>query len=665
MVVQMRYWKSYFIASFLLLVLIGQSYTAMGQTSTSGQVTVSVVTDKSSYNFGDTLNISGQVSKLVNSMTGYPQQINLVVSGPNGFQKTFTLYPANNLQFSTTMKLDEVLGLQDGTYKVSATYGDAQASAVFSLGAAQFVPPEQTAPVTMSIYTDQPTYTISQPITLQGNVSKVIPLKAVTYKVYDPNKSLISQGTIFPDSQGRFSSFNPYQQHLSTSGILINIVNPTYGVYTVLATYGGVTATTSFSLFPEAIQNSTILLSTDKKVYAPGETVVIRGSTIVAGLQNVGLSPSLEIIQTYTTAGNRGVVPNTVNIRTFVNLESDNTFTYQFVLPGTSDSLGSYRATVTIPHGVAESDFVVVTNPSMYQATAPSPFSIIPDKSLYAIGDPIIISGQIAHPISTQTQNAGANVKILILNSNGSPLSSQGSFLNNLFVPTSNIFSYSAYPDNNGVFQVKQIIQRGIYQPGNYTLKATYAELSTSTTFTVYDPLATGSQGPIVANTDKKVYGVGEIVSLNGKISKLTGTSSYTLTLTKPDGTVISSPLQISNGFFSWSWTIPSTATAGSSQIIGTDRKSVVTVNPSANLYGIYRITISSEYARAELFFQVSQNPQQVTEISPIAVQTDKTEYMTTDVAKISGEVIPQVNAAAKIANTMVQIIVFSDTGQQ
>src|SRR5713226_4859633 len=184
MVVQMRYWKSYFIASFLLLVLIGQSHTVMGQTSTtSGQVTVSVVTDKTSYNFGDTLNISGQVSQLVNSMTGYPQQVNLLVLGPNGFQKTFTLYPANNLQFSTTMKLDEVLGLQDGTYNVSATYGDAQASAVFSLEVAQFVPPEQTAPVTMSIYTDQPTYTISQPITLQGNVSKVIPLKAMTYKV--------------------------------------------------------------------------------------------------------------------------------------------------------------------------------------------------------------------------------------------------------------------------------------------------------------------------------------------------------------------------------------------------------------------------------------------------------------------------------------------------
>src|SRR2546426_9504179 len=31
MVVQMRYWKSYFIASFLVLILIGQIHTVMGQ----------------------------------------------------------------------------------------------------------------------------------------------------------------------------------------------------------------------------------------------------------------------------------------------------------------------------------------------------------------------------------------------------------------------------------------------------------------------------------------------------------------------------------------------------------------------------------------------------------------------------------------------------------
>ena len=640
--------------------------------TTSGQVDISVATDKTSYNFGDTVNISGQVSNLVNSVNGYPQQVNLVVSEPNGFHKTFTLYPTNNLQFSATIKLDEVLGFQEGTYSISATYGDVHTSTVFSLGAVQFVPPEQNAPVTISVATDKPTYTISQPITLQGNVSKIIPLKAVTYKVYDPNKSLISQGSIFPDSQGKFSSFNPYQQHLSNSGITINSVNPTYGIYTLVAKYGDTTTTTSFSVFPEAIQNSAISLSTDKQVYAPGDTVVISGSTTVHGLQNVGLSPSMQIVQTFTPVISQcglkcgGISVNTMDIKTFVNLDADNTFTYKLSLAATSGSLGNYRVTVSIPTGKAETNFVVVENPSNYNATTSNlPFSIKTDKTLYSLGDPIIISGQILNPTSIATQNAGLNVKIDVFNSTGGYLISGGSFINNIFVPKSAPLYYYAFPNSNGQFQTSQTLQRGIYHPGSYTLKATYGELAARTQFSVYDSLGTASQGTIITSTDKKVYGVGEAVNLNGTISGLTGTSSYTLTLTKPDGGIISTPLQINNGFFSWSWTIPSTATAGSSQIIGTDRKSVVTINPSANLYGIYRITISSEYARAELFFQVSQNPQQTTEISPIAVQSDKTEYMSTDVVKVSGQVIPQINAAAKEANTMVQIIIFSDTGQQ
>src|SRR5437867_8345943 len=56
MVVQMRHWKSYFIASFLVLVLIGQSYTVMGQTAS--------VADHVVINEVET-NASGDDSKLI------------------------------------------------------------------------------------------------------------------------------------------------------------------------------------------------------------------------------------------------------------------------------------------------------------------------------------------------------------------------------------------------------------------------------------------------------------------------------------------------------------------------------------------------------------------------------------------------------------------------
>jgi hypothetical protein len=642
--------------------------------TTTSQLTMSISSDKQSYVFGDVVNISGQVSQIVKNpaVSTIPQTVDIVLSGPGGFKNTFSLYPGNDLKFSTYVKTDQVLGFTEGTYTISASYGTAQTSSTFSLSSVAFVPPTQSAPLTMMIYTDNSNYTISQPIVLLGNVSQVLPLTPVQYKVYDPTNTIVYQGNLFPDSQGKITSANQYQRSAGATGLLINSVNPIYGVYRITATYGDASAFTTFTLVSSQVQSNVITLSTDKQVYAPGETVVLSGSTLFKGLQNLGLSPSLQIIQTTVggssgtqTSGNRGIVPNTANIVTLVNLQSDNTFTYKFALVGTSDGLGNYRAIISIPQGTAEADFIVVPNPADYKAasSSSSPFSIVTDKNSYALGEHMIISGKILNPIQLSTQNAGATVKIQVFNSTGGPISSGGSFINNVGVSTSNALSYFAFPDANGNYQIQQIIQTGIYAPGTYTLKASYSNLSTSTTFTVYDPLATGSQGPIVASTDKKVYGIGDTITLTGQISSLAGTS-FTVTLTQPDGEQSVSPLAINNGMFSWSWTIPNSAKTGYMPPT-TNRAASPVFDPTVNLYGIYRIKITSTNANADLFFQVSKSPQPNQEIAPIVVLTDKTDYLSTDVAKIRGEVIPVQNAASQDTNTQVQILIYTNDGQQ
>lgn len=642
--------------------------------TTTTQLSISITSDKKSYIFGDFVNISGQVSQLVknSAVSSIPQTVNILLSGPSGFAKTFTLYPGNDFKFATSVKTDQVLGFAEGTYTISATYGGAQTSSTFSLGSTAFVPPTQAVPTTMMISTDKSNYTIGQPIVLQGTVSNVIPLTPVQYKVYDPTNVLIYQGTLFPDGQGKITSVNQYQSSVGSSGLSINSVNPVYGIYKVSATYGGASAFTTFALVSTQAQAHVITMTADKIAYAPGETVTLKGSSLLQGLQNLGLNPSLQIIQTTVggssgtqTSGNRGVVPNTANVKTIVNLQTDNTFTYKFVITGTSDGLGNYRAIVSIPQGTAEADFVVVENPADYKPTSSptSPFSIVTDKNSYALGDPITITGKILNPIQLSTQNAGASVNIQVLNSTGMAIFSGGSFKNNLGVPTQNALSYFAFPDANGNFQVQQIIQTGIYQPGTYTLKASYSNLATSTTFTVYNPLATGSQGPIEASTDKKVYGVGETVQLSGKVSSQIGTSSFTLSLVKPDGEQASFPISINNGVFSWTWTIPSTAKTGAQTI--TDRSVSPVFDPTINVYGIYRIKITSPNANSDLFFQVSKNPQPNQDIAPIVLMTDKTDYLSTDVAKIWGEVVPVQNAAAQDTSTTVQVLIYSNDGQQ
>ncbi len=645
--------------------------------STTSQLTMSVSADKSSYIFGDFVNISGQVSQLVKSSTvsSIPQTVNMVLSGPQGFKQTFTLYPGNNLQFSQSVKTDQVLGFSQGTYTISASYGGVQTSTHFSLNSAAFIPPTQAAPTTISLSTDRSNYTLSQTVILQGSVSNVIPLTPVKYKVYDPTNVLIYQGTLFPDTTGYLTSANQYQSSTGSSGLLINAVNPVYGIYRVTATYGSASTTATFILVSTQAQNSAITLSSDKLVYAPGATITLKGSTLLQGLQNVGLNPTLQIIQTGTgssgTSGSSSVT-NTVNILTQVNLKSDDSFSYQFALSGTSSSLGSYRAIVSIPQGIAESDFVVVQDPSTYNGTTSSaPFTISTDKSLYALSDPITVSGQILHPIQISTQNSGVGVSIQVLNSTGLPVTSAGSLHANISTVNgqssisaqANALSYSVFPDANGHYLVQQIIQRGVYPPGTYTLKATYLNLVASTTFTVYDPLSTGSQGSVSANIDKKVYGVGDMVQLTGNISSQTSASSFTLTLIKPDGEQISSPLPINNGQFSWTWTVSGTASQGA-QIL-TDRSSSPVSDPTINVYGIYHIKITSANTNSDLFFQVSKNPQPNQDIAPLVVMTDKTDYLSTDVAKIWGEVVPTQNAASLNTNTAVQISIYSSMGQE
>ena len=630
-------------------------------TTTTSQVGMSVSTDKQNYIFGDIVNIGGQVSQIVNNpaVTSIPTTVNLVVLGPNGFKQTFSLYPGTDLKFSTYMKTDQILGFSQGTYTLSASYGTAQASTTFTLGSTAFVAPTQVAPTTLVISTDRSNYTLSQPIVLSGTVSTVIPLTPVQYKVYDPTNTIVSQGSQYPNSQGQITTVNPYQSSAASSGLVINTVNPTYGIYRVTATYGGASAFTTFVLLPTQVQSQAILVSTDKKVYAPGDTVVVSGSTQLAGLQNSGLSPTIEIYQSSSTSNS---IPTSFDIKDFVTAGTGNTFSYSFTIPAISDRLGNYGITVTSPYGTAYASFAVSTNPSTYTSVNAGPFSISTDKSSYAYGDSILISGQVRPDLISGT---GVQVMISLLNSTGSQVYSQTSFLSGSAINASPPLTFSETPDANGYYSLTQNVAPNIFSsPGNYTLVANYgASLQTSTTFSVYNPLSGNASNPISASTDKTVYGIGDTVQLTGQISSSAATNSYVLTLVKPSGNQITFPLQVNNGQFSWTWTIPTSDTTGSA-IITTDESASSTIDPTRAVYGIYRITISSNQANSQLFFEVSQNPQSSQSLSPITIVTDKTNYLSTDVANIWGQVIPPQNAASAITNTPVDITIYSN-GQE
>lgn len=645
---------------------IGTPGSSNGQppaTTVSSASKMTVATDKTSYIFGDAVTISGKVSQfLTNPSLGYPLSISVLVTGPEGFQKTFTVYPDVNLKYSTSMVTSQVTGFQEGNYTVTASYGDLTGATSFMLGSTPFVPPAAAAPVALSVSTDQAAYTISQPITLVGNVSQVIPLTPVVYKVYDPKGSMIYQGNLYPDSGGHFTTYNPYQSHSSASGIMIDSINPIYGTYDVTATYGTAKATCSFTLVTQQVQTAPLVVTADKKAYGLGDTVHISGSTSLAGLQNSGLSPSLEILQSSAAESSQGIVPQTLDIKTFVNVNSANTFSYDFNIPNDPLRLGNYRAIVTTSSSKAEADFSVVSNPALYQPTnQTAPFTMNTDKTTYEFGDPIVISGQVQASMVIQ----GVQVQISVFNSTGGQLYSQTSFVSGAAISKSTPLSFSAYPDSSGNYVIRQSLTPGLFTEGTYTLKASYGNMQASATFSVYNPLDTAGQGNIVASLDRQVYGVGDTVHLTGKISSSAGTTSYILTLLKPDGGVITAPLSLNKGFFSWDWTVPSTAAFNTVSTFTTNLSSSFNATSQTNLYGIYTIAINSDYGNSQLYFQVSPNPQNQTAISPFTIETDKPTYQNSDMVTISGQVLPQSNLAAQYSNSQVQLSIYTQTGQE
>jgi len=95
---------------------------------------ITVKTDKLSYGLDEVAIISGSVSHKVFVYQPFFQSEYIIVniSGPN-FYKTITLYPDSNLNYETTLSLQQVLGINEGNYDVSVSYGGATANTSFTV----------------------------------------------------------------------------------------------------------------------------------------------------------------------------------------------------------------------------------------------------------------------------------------------------------------------------------------------------------------------------------------------------------------------------------------------------------------------------------------------------------------------------------------------------
>ncbi len=575
------------------------------------QTTITVNIDKESYIFDETAIISGEVSKqlFVEKPFFQAAQIKMKIFGPNGYENNINLYPDLFLKYETSLSLQEVLGIMDGAYYVIVEYGDAISSTQFTVGSEIVIVEEELA-TELSISTDKESYIPGEIVTIVASSNEIIPFEGLKFTVTDPNGQQTFDGTLYPNSDGKF-----------TTTLFMTTVSPSYGFHQISADYATYSAVTSFELSEDLKEDKPISLMTDKLAYGLGETVIITGRLNDLWLFSLDLQ-----IEQVGMGSLATTVLDRVKILDSVRLEGDSTFRYEFEIDNNMKRYGDYTVTVSKDVGTETVSFHVVENPEEFEASS-EPFTLFTDKLVYEVGDQIIISGKVRDLTRSSTFQT-PTIDFAIKPGDGGTITSTASKTTG---DKSDIVFYTltAVPDTIGNYEVIDTLYNAIYPPGDYLIRATYADgkLFATAPFSIVDPL--DIDAPIVT-LNKEVFGLNEEVHLDALIPGAgAGKADVGIVLTKPNGNDDKFGGVADKGKFSWTWTTPLSETPSVVQ----NERSVFSSN-----YGVYRISLSqSDTAPILVFFKVSPNPEEDSlNIEPLTVTTQEPVYNAAENQKIT-----------------------------
>ncbi len=595
----------------------GSSNGKLVETLESETVSVTVTSEKSSYLFGDVAVISGSISKEINPVQPefLPELIKVHITGPN-FDKTVSLYPDLNLNYETTLSLHQVLGINEGNYDVSVSYGGAIVNTNFAVGF-ELIELVEKIDSSFNLTTDKSQYFPGQTVSVSGFASEIIPFQGMKFTITDSQGVNISNGNLFP-TDGEFST-----------SLFLTTVNPKYGTYEIIAEYFDKSTSTTFEVIEDIKEDVPLSLWTDKEVYGVGDTVNITGR-----LNNLWVdSLNLEILQTTSLSlgvGEQSGGGTVLKILDLVRLDGDSKFEYSFTIPNSDSRLGDYWINVNQDVGSATKIIKVVENPETYILNT-DPLSITTNKLNYDfyLDKELIISGQIFNPI-LRTSYETPIVKITISTIDGDPLEIIAS-TDSGQLSTSGVlvgYDFTAIPEVGGSFSMKTDLTRLIFSEGTYVITAKYENFLATTSFELFDDLKDGS----FVSIDKEIYGLGETVSMTGILQ--TSDRAVDISLTRPDGTVTNSGASIDNQRFSWSWTTPISESYQNIKI--DDGRDVTKSN-----FGLYKIHVSSSTYGEDLFFKVSSDPDNDSlSTIPIYVSTEKSLYKAGEQLNVVGTVL-------------------------
>lgn len=596
----------------------GSSNGKLVETEDAGELIVTAAPTKTSYLFGETAVIQGSVSEevFIVKPSFQPAQIVIHITGPN-FDETRSMYPDLDQNYETTLSLHQVLGINEGTYNISVSYGGVTTNTSFSVGH-EVIEQEEEQESALSIITDQSQYIPGQTVSIVGTSTEITPFEGMKFTIIDSRGEQIYDGNIFPVN-GEF-----------TTSVYITTVDPGFGTYTIDAEYSDKSISTTFEVVEDFKEDVPISLWSDKAAYGLGDTVKITGR-----LNQVWVSTlDLEIVQTKQTSllTNAGS-DSGFKILDGVSIMGDGSFSYSFTIPNNDVRLGDYRVQVSKDIGSANIIVHAVEDPENFVVST-DPITIQSDKEVYELGDIITVSGFVQDPFSNALYSTGSSVKVTISDENGRPLEIVALPQGEQTLASGGVvvgYDFTAVLETSGRYSVDIPASQNAFTAGNYVAKSQYGSVTATTPFTIVDPLDL-SEGAVVS-IDKEVYGFGETVHLTGVVPAI-GASAVDITLTKPDGSKRDSGASIENQRFSWTWNTP--ITQSYQNIKTADGRDVTKSN-----LGIYKIKVATDSESMNIFFKVSEDPANDSlSKTPIFVSTEKSIYQAGEKLNVQGNVI-------------------------
>ncbi|RNJ75397.1 MAG: hypothetical protein EB828_05270, partial [Nitrosopumilus sp. D6] len=571
-------------------------------------LSMSVSVEKSSYLFGETAIIKGNVSeKIFTTKSAFqPAFIIISVTGPS-FEHKVTLYPDTELNFKTSLNLQKVLGIGKGNYDVSVTYSDTTASTSFTVGE-RLLKPKVIKETAITIVTDKPSYIPGQTVSITVTTNKIIPSEGLQLDIVDSDGKVVENGNLF-STNGKFST-----------RVFLTTVNPAYGTYEIKATFAEKSATATFEVAEKLKSSSAITLAVNQSVYKIGDTITVTGMLNHAWVVTLDLSVNqAKILGANNVRG--------LQVDTIIHVGGDGSFEYTFDVPNDKNGLGDYLFRVSGSVGTAELLISVVEDPENFVRST-KPLTIMLDATSYEIGQTATISGHVLDPTDTIT-GKGPQVSISISKADGEPL--QIINLNprdNDNLGTKTNYFITAIPKFTGSYKIDLDITARVFDAGVYVLTAKYSDHIAKTAFTVS---ALPDLNNAAISLDKDVYGLGQTVMFAGTLPNTVANAD--IKLTRPDGSVALFTVPVKNQRIAWTWEIPDT------------EESISAIIRSAGDYkttnlGIYKMLVSFDSRSVDLHFKVSLNPESDSlYVRGLTMSIDKEIYKTGDRLLVTGNV--------------------------